>query len=92
MPEPVDRFKFAGAEVQSQAMVIDGTPLFFIDIHADRDDQCVTVGWSADRTRFGVYVNGLPVTTIILPEPEQAPDPIDPDDLITDDIRLSKEP
>lgn len=69
MSNPTDRFTFAGATVRSQPVVTDGKPLFFIDVLGPTDDQAVTIGWSADRTGFGVYVNGVQVH----PQPEEEP-------------------
>ena len=64
MAEPVVRASFMGAHVQTQALVVEDQTLFFVDILAPSDEQSVTVGWSPDRSKFGVYVNGVCVHPI----------------------------
>lgn len=57
-----ERFKFGGTKVQSEIKVEKGKqPLVFVDLipeSVDYEYQTVTVGWSTDRSKFGVWVNG----------------------------------
>lgn len=71
------RFTFAGMEVVSEVKPIDGIPLFFVDLTPRLvgdgaqeliDAHSVTVGWSSDYSKFGVWVNGVLVHPASLSE------------------------
>lgn len=87
MAEPIIRCTFMGATLRTQATVVRGQPLFFVDVlwpdDADHETPDVTIGWNPQHTKFGVYVDGVCVWPI--GEPEPAPDePPDPEDILTD--------
>jgi hypothetical protein len=58
MPDPTHRFDFGGTKVNTQVETVDKQILFFVDLHVE-EDAVVSVGWNADRSKFGIYINGL---------------------------------
>jgi hypothetical protein len=72
--EPTERFNFANTRVVSQVEKVEDQLLFFVDLHVgtvteDDEETVVSVGWNGDRTKFGVYVNGV----LVHPERKATP-------------------
>lgn len=60
MATTTDRFTFAGRKIRTEVhRPGDGQILFFVDlIHPDAEQEDVSIGWNADGSKFGIYVDG----------------------------------